>query len=910
MSLASEGPSAAAPPAFCLAWATPGQTVTSLRHAQTPAGPEFIRPGACLGPVRVRARRPGDAWREVAPGHDGVAVASRLEPVGAALVWDITIDNATDRPLEVGDLELPLPMHTDYVWDATETFERRVFRHAPVAGHGSFLYWLPVRGTGPILVLQPQGDTGLEYFTASGMDYAMGGEHFSVFIHSWAAAEQEPRGSWRLARSRRCLPAGQRAAWRLAFRWAMNYEDIRQLLYEHGGADVRVAPGMVIPCHTTVRLAVRSRQTLATVHTEFAATTTVAGPYPGGDGYTVFELAFARLGENLVTLGGPGGWSMPLEFFVTEPLATLIHKRAAFIARQQQHRCPDRWYDGLFSLWDRRQPRGQNLLGPDHLGGQPPYAVSGSDDPCNGKCLLLAEKNVAYPDAAEIAALEYFARVFVWGRHQRTDAEAPFPYGIYGADSWYENRGSQRDPLSAAVSRPGGPSACRLWRTFDYPTYIALYYNLYRIACQRPDLTGYLDAAGYLERALGTARAYFQVPAAIRMEGGWSFTGWVHWQYTIGNFHERYLLPLIDALAANGRQADADDLRQEWEKKVKYFIYDGEYAFASEMPVDATAYESTYAAARYALEQGLQPDPGAWTDRNSGHTWAHPHLDPERHRRFLDRQHLANLACRGVLETHYWSLGSDFRGCGSASYTLSYMSPMGGWAVLDYALRYDPAPADNLRLGYASLLSSWALVNSGDAASDYGFWTPGPQHDGAASWGFQPRQVGSEWNPATSDLPRGAWPVCGEIDHGLVAAIEAACTVVFDDPIFGWLAYGGDLRQDAQGMQVTMHDGVGQRLHVVSGSRRLHLCLDRDGWAADEPVCLSWALDRLDGVLVSRAPHDHTVRLVAEGLVPGVYELTVAGASSCVAATADAPTEVAIPVSGGAGARVQLVRRA
>jgi len=35
-------------------------------------------------------------------------------------------------------------------------------------------------------------------------------------------------------------------------------------------------------------------------------------------------------------------------------------------------------------------------------------------------------------------------------------------------------------------------------------------------------------------------------------------------------------------------------------------------------------------------------------------------------------------ACGGVLEANYWSLGSDFRGCGSASYTLSYMSPMAG----------------------------------------------------------------------------------------------------------------------------------------------------------------------------------------------------------------------------------------
>ena len=344
-------------------------------------------------------------------------------------------------------------------------------------------------------------------------------------------------------------------------------------------------------------------------------------------------------------------------FSSREPLETLIRKRAAFIVKNQQHRDPDKWYDGLFSLWDRRQPEGQYLLGPDHLGGQHPYAVSGSDDPSNGKCLLVAEKNVAFPDAAEIAALEYFVKHFVWGKQQRTGAETPYPYGIYGADSWQQNRFTDRDPLDKGISRPGGPSACRMWRTFDYTTYFALYYDLYRIAKQRPDLVHELDAAGYLERAYGTARAYFEVPANIRMEGGWSFTGWVYWQYTVGNFHEKYLLPLIAALEAEGLQAKADLLRAEWEKKVKYFIYDNPWPFASEMPVDSTAYESTYAAAKYALQVPLKPDTNLWHDRNLQHWFSHPVIDPARHEEFLVRQHLANLACRGVLEANYWTLG-------------------------------------------------------------------------------------------------------------------------------------------------------------------------------------------------------------------------------------------------------------
>ena len=62
------------------------------------------------------------------------------------------------------------------------------------------------------------------------------------------------------------------------------------------------------------------------------------------------------------------------------------------------------------------------------------------------------------------------------------------------------------------------------------------------------------------------------------MEGGWAFTGWVYWQYTIGNFHEKYLLPLIEALETEGQQDKAEFLRGEWEK-IKYFIYDDPWPF-------------------------------------------------------------------------------------------------------------------------------------------------------------------------------------------------------------------------------------------------------------------------------------------------------------------------------------------
>lgn len=176
--------------------------------------------------------------------------------------------------------------------------------------------------------------------------------------------------------------------------------------------------------------------------------------------------------------------------------------------------------------------------------------------------MYLSEKNVVYPDKEEIASLEYYEKNFVWGKLQRTDKELPYPYGIYGCDNWYELRNGGLGDYNS-----GGSGKERMWRTYDYPTHFTIYYNLYRIAKDYPHLVNYLDAKGYLERAYRTAMAYFEVPYNIFMGKQWAIRGWSDWAYKIGNFHERYLLYIIQVLKEEGRNHEAEKLRKEWERR-------------------------------------------------------------------------------------------------------------------------------------------------------------------------------------------------------------------------------------------------------------------------------------------------------------------------------------------------------
>jgi hypothetical protein len=860
---------------------TAGKYISSLQCPGDRFGTEFIQPVQQLGDVQVRYRTGTGSWqvcstRDPVTASTKLKVTSRYEMHKDKLAWHIQLDNVSGYKIEAGDIRIPLPMNSVYSHDPEETFTRRVFRHSFISGHGSFLFWLPVGGEGTFLVMLPDSDTHLEYFTSLGHEYAWGKGEYAVFIHSKASGEATP-GTWRQPHTSLVLKPGEKKLYGFTFFRADSCQGVRDVLYEHGGCDVHVAPGMVVPERLPVKLALRTKNTIVSITPEYPDETHITACNPAGTNLQTWTIVFSRPAENKLTVEFDGNRYMLLEFFVTQPIETLIKKRAAFIAGKQQHRDPEKWYNGLFSLWDVRLPDGKNLLGPDNLGGQHPYAVSGSDDPSNSKCIYLSEKNVVYPDKKEIEALEYFLKNFVWGKHQRPDKEKPFAYGIYGSDSWHANRFASRDPLTNGISRPGGPSQSRMWRTFDYTTYFAVYFNMYRIAKLNPHLVKYLDANGYLERAYGTARAFFEVPYTIRMEGGWSFNGWTDWAYKLGNFHEKYLLPLIAALEEVGKQDRADWLRGEWEKKVKYFLYDDPYPWVSEMPVDSTAYESTYAIAKYGIMHELKPDTNLWYDKNLEKWYSHPEIDKQKHREFLRRQLLANLACRGWLTPAYYYLGSDFRGLGSTGYTLSYMSQMGGWSILDQAVCFEKRPADLIRLGSAAMLSSWALVNAGKAENNYGYWYPGKQHDGAAGWGFLPQKHGSEWNPSCKSIPRGPWPVDGEIDHGLSAGIESAATIVIDDPLFGWYAYCGELQQTNSMLQVIPRDGVRQRLHVISGKQRLHLMLDADGFKRNMFLEIMPDLSRIAFTLENRIGEQHTANLAAKGLPKGTYQVLVNG---------------------------------
>jgi hypothetical protein len=886
--------------------------ITSLKHVQDVFDTDYLLPGRSAGDLVLRYRAAGATeWKQISDAeldaaassgsrvvfHVGravptIAMGKRVEDApeigaaetfqldGDAMVWTIAIRNTSNRQLEIGDLGLPLPFNTQYNADKVDTYTKRLIRHAFIGGGGSYIFWQRTNGIGPFLVMVPQKSSGFEYFDQRTAGPGRGRGAFTAYIHAAVAGPEVVArgGKWRQPFTNLILAPkgnlGDTSTYSYRFRWAKDYDSVRDVLYQEGGFDVNVVPGMTIPTDLTARFTLRTHNKIAEVAPEFPAKTVVRELRAQAKDTHIYEVKFSQLGENILMVKYGGNEYLSLEFFVTEPLETLYKKRAHFLVTTGQWKDPNRWYDTLYSQWDMKN---HVLRSPDDLDGDSlsPYMVA-CDDTELGKPAFIAGKNIVYPDQGEIDSVEAYIRKYVWGGLQQTEKE-PFPFGVYGIPNWKELRDSPKDDSSGKR---------HLWRIYDYPHVILMYYNMYRVAKSYPQMVHYLDKDGYLQRAYGTAMALYTYPEHL---GDWP-------PYSTGTYNELVIPALVRALEENERQDQASKLRDKWEHKAETFINQKPNLWGSEYSFDSTGFESTEALAKYSIERLLEV-------KADGFRAAVKEKDAEA---FLVEQMRLNLSCRGQ-EPAYYYLGSDFRGNAGASYTLSYMAQMGGWAVEDYALNFAKDPIPYLRLGYASYLSSWALLNSGTPESNYGYWYPGQANDGGASGGFEPAALGRAW--LGNKQVHGAWWYDGEIDLGFSGALRTAATVVSDDPLFGLIAYGGDLERSGGSVRVVPKDGLRTRFYIVRGASRVQITLDRDGFAKDQVVAFDDSLRQIDFQLENRGGGQHDSTLHLQGLPAGSYRMSVNGVTlSTLQIQAGESHDVKLRVRAATSTRVTIGR--
>ncbi|MEO6805758.1 MAG: DUF5695 domain-containing protein [Edaphobacter sp.] len=881
-----------------------GGALTSLRFAGDAFPTNYVGTGQKLGHVEVVWRRPNGPWEKfdsaeatAAEGSAGVyhaqddggealTVTVGLKPEGRLLRWTIALRNMSSDPIEVGDVALPLPMHSSF--GGKEPPTASVLKHSFISGHGSFLFWMRSNSVGPYLVMTPERDTHLEYWdhtsprarreqgqTQAPAPAQVQGQRqrpaFRAYVHSVAVGEavQAAGGRWRQPRTSVTLePASKTGAERqygFELAWAQDYSGVRQRLVDAGLIDVEIAPGMTVPADLSTCIAVRSHEPIQSIVAEHPEQTTIES-LGEREGRRLYRVKFSRLGENMLTVNQGADRTTRLEFFAAEPLETLVHKRAAFIAKHQV-RDASKWYNGLLAEWAMDT---QVQLGPDNydrIKGWRIYEVT-CDDPGLSKPAYLASKNAEFPEPAQVEALDYYIEHFVWGGLQRTTEESD-SYGIYGIPDWKQNRDSPD---------PGNKGKRHIWRPYDYPHIVVMYFSMYKIARDYPGMKMRLDRATYLERAYGTALGMFTIPMLV-----------AHWSaYKTGFYNEVVIPQLIEELDLAGKHDEAARLRMHWEKKVEFFVSGGPNLFGSEYAFDSTGFESTQAIARYALDHPATP--GITVDAAT---------------KFATTQIRANLFCRGVIEKAYYYYGSDYRGGAGDAFTLTYMSPMGGWGVLNHALYDRREPDATIRLGYASILSSWSLMNTGTQESGFGYWFPSEANDGGTGGGFEPAAYGMTW--LGQPHHRGPWYYSSETDLGYCGALRAAATIVADDPVFGRFCFGGEMHDEKASLHIVPRDGVRRRLHLRTAGQKIDFELTGARFAKEQPI--QWFIDRerFHFMLETEAAGSGEVLLLVRGLPAHGYKIIGGQETKEFHPDGTKPLRVRVP-AGSSTAVVEIIR--
>lgn len=739
---------------------------------------------------------------------------------GGTLRYTLGLSNTGDAPVRLDDVNIPVPLNSRMAWGVDAS--QRMIRHTQVAGDNSFFLATPSDGKPPYLLCVPGGGMRWELFDMAPLPDRTGAKRDMYRIHLYgagAAAEAATHegGRWRLPTTSLTLGAGESRRFVFDLLWVPDYDQARAELVRHGKLDVQAVPGYTLPRDAEARILVDSRYenvSLTAEHPDSTAIRMISERTDESAGVhrRIFGVRLDRLGENLLTLhygDGKVGW---LEMFSTLPVGELIESRADYIARCQKND-PDVWYDGLLQ---ERNTRTGALLNPDNydeIKGWRIYEVT-CDDPGLSKPAFLAAKNAERPVESQVRALDRYLTKFVWGGLQRTDAEE-WPYGVYGVPDW-KNLRDQRNL--------NGNEQLHIGRLWDFPHVALAWFMMYRIAVRNPQWVS-LPATEYLKRAWGTFVAMYRYPDEV----GYDYESKLDntTPYKTGYYNELVIADVIDALRAEGETTKAAQLDAYWNHKADFLIHQAKDLFGSEYAFDTTGFETTQAVVDWGRGHAMR----VWnTDGRS--VTSYRAGDVERFDRY---QRACNVACRGWLENGFYITGSDIRN-DTMQYTLSYMSQMGGWSLLEDALYADGSPFKLLRLAYASLLSSWALINAGDEESDYGYWFPGAANQGASSGGFEPLPYATTWLGQPAD--RGYWIYGCETDLGYCGYLRGASLVVADDPDFGRVVYGGveTARQGAkawddpaEGTRVTRiapTDGVNRQLHLLrSDTDRVHVLL-------------------------------------------------------------------------------------
>lgn len=680
-----------------------------------------------------------------------VAMTYRFSPEGA-LRWEISLTNPSDRPLELGELAIPLRVNDDYAapyeglsptaalragrMPAIQKVlhEQKVFAHAFVAGHSSYVLVQRPRGDAPFLLVQGLEDTAFEclYKTLGSSSGTWLGTDL-LALHSRATANQ--RGwdwnPWVNGHTSLVLEPGEQKSYALQFTFIDGYAAIRPALVRAGNLGIRVLPSMVVQEGDEVRVEVASRDDLERIEVHSDGVT--LAERRRAEAATLLTLRFRGRGQKSLRLVYGGGRWTNLHFFCVPDAAGLIKARARFMAERQFYSNPeDPWNrHHLILPFDYR-------LGTRIDDHDDAWEVGGTGDPGFGEPLFLAEKNTHYPARDEVEKLELYVSDCLF-RHIQNPKTYEIRAGLY----WKTRYPSS---YSSTYNRPRSEET---WRTYNYAFAANIYHALYRVGREYDVLT-HRTALDYLRICYETCRKWFTT-------GPYVHVGMI----TGGNAVE-----IVEDLRREGWEAEASTLLGLMRECNEEFLRDP-YPYCSEIEIDETGQNQVYFFTRYFGRAG---------DRRSA----------ARNGEVLD----ALKAMRGGDQPVWFAYGND--------------------------LFAHPDFRGQIACWHAESLNGLALLRGFEDTGDQSMLIKGYAGVMSVLHNILPEGMGFGWFRLDPGVFACDPARTFEGGPGLWGFLRAAKAYVVDDPVFGRVGVGCRVEPDGEAVKVVPRDGVRKRVRLTA----------------------------------------------------------------------------------------------
>lgn len=616
-----------------------------------------------------------------------------------------------------------------------------------------------LKGTGPALVVVPEGKTPFEAYqllrepmrpqqTAEGM--------FEWIVRSKAYAEKDwtKAEPWNPPTSEMLAPKAKR---RIGLRFLVS--DRIQTIEDTLGRDKRPVavgiPGYVLPRDIEGKLFVKAPSRITDVSVEPRGAIRVF-PLSGSSNkrWQSFAVQGNGWGRSRLTLTYADGSQQTIQYYVTKPAAEAVSDLGRFLYSKQWFDKPDDPFGRSPSVmtYDRETDR---IVDQDTR-----VWISGlGDEGGSGSWLAAAMKEYVKPDRDEVAKLERFIDLVLWGGLQY--GEGPNKYGVRKSLFFY---GPKEEP-DYRYDPSGNWTTWTSWkpdqaesvgRGYNYPHVVAAYWSMYHIGRTQPTMLATHTWDWYLDQAFQTTRFAFS-----RDEKGKRRVGYVE----LGLMDGTIFLELLKDLKREGwtdKAAEVERLMKEradeWSKEA--------YPFGSEMAWDSTGQEEVYNWCKYF---GYGDKAEVSLNSIVGYMPLIPHWGYNGNaRRYWDFLYAAKLR-RIERQLHHYGSG------------------LNAIPMLDH-YREHPDDLYYLRVGYAG--GNAALSNI-DAS-------------GFASAAFHSYPDTLKWDGYSGDYGMNFF------GHAMNAA-----TYLIKHPEFGWQAFGGNVSEAGSVIRVKPLDSMMRRVYVA-----------------------------------------------------------------------------------------------